>query len=130
MKRITALAFALVALTTAARPAAADFGYGGFGPGYHPYYVEGWRPWWGGLHGWGPYHGCSSYPAYKCAPTSGYRCRPCLYPPSSYYYGYPNYEGGYAQYPRTFVYDWSPDAGDQVSQPRQDLPPQQPYQAP
>jgi len=128
VKRLIAATLAIAAIAV---PAVADYGYGGFGPGYkQPYYVDCWRPWWGGLCGWGPYHGCSGYPAYKCAPTSGYRCSPCRYPPSSYYYGYPDYEGGYAQYPRTFVYDWSPDQGDEAPPTRQNAPRQQPYQAP
>jgi hypothetical protein len=110
----TALA---ASLTTAAQ---ADYSYGGFGPGYHPYYDH-WRPWWGGLGGWGPNHGYSSYPAYRCAPTSGYRYRPCLYPPSSWYYGSSNFYGGYTQYPREFIYDWSAGKGDVA--PRGNRPP-------
>ena len=89
----------------------ADYAYGSFGPpgGYYSCY----RPWWGGLWGWGPWSGCSGYPAYKCSQTSGYRKRPCLFPPVSNYYGYPSYEGGYTQYPREFIYDWRPDQGDE-----------------
>ncbi|HVU90045.1 MAG TPA: hypothetical protein VHD36_22120 [Pirellulales bacterium] len=98
---------------SAVTPAAkADYAFGSFGPpgGYYSC----WRPWWGGLWGWGPWSGCSGYPAYKCSPTSGYRYRPCLYPPSSNYYGYPRDEGtGYSQYPREFIYDWRPDEGDE-----------------
>jgi hypothetical protein len=103
------LALALVSL--AASTAQADNAYGSFGPP-GGYYSQ-WRPWWGGLWGWGPYKGCSGYPAYACKQTSGYRYRPCLYPPSSSYYGYPSYDGGYSQYPREFIYDWRPDQGDE-----------------
>ncbi len=112
MKRIAAALIAFAGLISITTPdAQADYTYGNFGPGY-PYYSR-WRPWWGGLHGWGSYHGCSAYPAYPCAPTSGYRHRPGLFPPSSSYYGYPDYQGGYAQYPREFIYDWQPDEGDE-----------------
>ncbi len=56
----------------------ADYAYGSFGPpgGYYSCY----RPWWGGLWGWGPWSGCSGYPAYKCSQTSGYRKRPLPLP--------------------------------------------------
>ena len=125
MKRLTILLCFSAALLASATTAKADYAYGGFGPGYNPYYDH-WRPWWGGLTGWGPYHGYSGYPAYRFRPQSGYRYRPCLYPPSSYYYGYPGLRGGYQQYPREFIYDWSPEAGDEApesatpSRPQQD----------
>jgi hypothetical protein len=113
VKQLTILiCYLALLLAGAASTAKADYAYGSFGQ-YSPYYDRA-RPWWGGITGWGPYHGYSGYPAYRCAPTSRYRLRPCLYPPSSYYYGYPDYHGGYTQYPREFLYDWSPDAGDQA----------------
>lgn len=130
MRRLTILALWAVASAIIAVPAArADYGYGSVGPGYKPYW-DCQRPWWGGFAGWGTVHGYSGYPAYRCAPTSKYRYRPCLSPPSSQYYGYPDYQGGYEKYPRKFVYDWSPEEGDQAPQPRQDLPRSEPYQAP
>ena len=125
MKRLTML-FALALLACIAPTARADYAYGGFGPGYSPYYDHA-RPWWGGLSGWGSWHGYSGYPAYRCAPNSRYRSRPCLYPPSSYYYGYPDYHGGYTQYPREFIYDWSPDEGDMApneAKPRPQMDPE------
>jgi hypothetical protein len=139
VKRLIVAALLLSPLAAAtARTARADYGYGGFGPGYFPYYerchpyYDRWRPWWGSLCGWTPFHGCSGYPAYSCARTSGYRFCPGYYPPSSSYYGYPDYNGGYGfqQYPRTFVYDWSPEAGDQAPQDGSQPEPQQVYQAP
>ena len=130
MRRFTILVCVTSALASAVAPfARADYAYGGFSGAGAPYYDH-WRPWWGGLGGWGPNHGYSAYPAYRSAPTSGYRYRPCRYPPSSYYYGSSNFEGGYSQYPRTFVYDWSTNQGDEAPQPRTDAPPPQPYQAP
>ena len=112
MKRFTRSLLLVAALAGIAPATAhADYAYGSYGPpgGYYSC----WRPWWGGLSGWGPYHGCSGYPAYKCAATSGYRHRPCLFPPSSYYYGYPGYQGGYQQYPREFIYNWSRAEGEE-----------------
>lgn len=114
MKRFVLALLLFAASAFSSRTTArADHAYGSFGPpgGYYSC----WRPWWGGLWGWGPWSGCSGYPAYKCAPNSGYRYRPCLYPPSSSYYGYPDYQGGYypQRYPREFVYDWQPEEGDE-----------------
>lgn len=64
----------------------------------------GWRPWWGGLHGWEPYYGSRAYPAYKC--RSPYRFDCWGSPPTSELDTLPFNAGGQVPYPRSFVYPW------------------------
>jgi len=65
----------------------------------------GWRPWWGGLHGWEPYYGYRAYPAYK-GQGAPYR-EDCMgYPPTSELQSLPFSQTGRVPYPRSFVYPW------------------------
>ena len=109
MKRLT-IVCSLALLGCMATSARADYAYGGFGPGYSPYYDHA-RPWWGGLSGWGAWHGATAYPAYRCAEHCAIvidraciRRRRTITAIPTTTADTPN--------TREFIYDWSQDAGD------------------
>ncbi len=103
MKRLAKLLVVLAAVALAdARIASAD---NHPGP-YRSNVYTGYRPWYGGVCGWGKCYGYYAYPAYPWV-NPGYRASDWGYPPTSYYYGDPNAPpAGRVPYPRSFSYVW------------------------
>ncbi|MBI2826144.1 MAG: hypothetical protein HYX69_15805 [Planctomycetia bacterium] len=104
MRRSTRYALVAAALLLATGAVGGPACHAVHPPGPPPV-IDCYRPYWGGLRGWGFFFGQAGYPAYTVN-SPPYRFNTCGFPPLSESSYYPYYGTGINQYPRSFQYNW------------------------